>query len=34
MPSMSIEMMTQAVKHAIATTLDTPQDSRAPAFNY
>lgn len=34
MPSMSIEMMTQAVKHAIATTLETSQDSREPAFNY
>lgn len=34
MPSMSVEMMTLAVKRAIATTLATTRDSREPAFNY
>jgi pyrrolidone-carboxylate peptidase len=34
MPSMSIELMTRAVKHAIAVALETTQDSREPAFNY
>jgi pyroglutamyl-peptidase len=34
MPSMSIDMMSQAVKHAIATTMATEGDSREPTFNY
>jgi pyrrolidone-carboxylate peptidase len=34
MPSMSIELMTQAVKQAIAVAIETTRDSREPAFNY
>jgi pyroglutamyl-peptidase len=34
MPSMSVELMTEAVKKAIRTTIETDQDHREPAFNY
>jgi pyroglutamyl-peptidase len=34
MPSMSVELMTAAVKTAIRTTLDVKTDSRDPGFNY
>ena len=34
MPSMSIELMTAAVKHAIATSIAVEQDHRRPGFNY
>jgi pyroglutamyl-peptidase len=34
MPSMSVEMMTAAVRNAIRTTMATEHDHREPAFNY
>ena len=34
MPSMSIDLMTAAVKQAITTTIAVEQDHREPAFNY
>ena len=34
MPSMSIELMTEAVKKAIAPTFAVEKDHREPAFNY
>lgn len=34
MPSMSVELMAQAVKSAISISIRTTQDSRAPVFNY
>jgi pyroglutamyl-peptidase len=34
MPSMSIDLMTVAVKQAIATTIAVEKDHREPAFNY
>lgn len=34
MPSMSIDLMTAAVKTAIATTVSVKHDHREPAFNY
>jgi pyroglutamyl-peptidase len=34
MPSMSVDLMSLAVKQAIATTRETPHDIRRPGFNY
>jgi pyroglutamyl-peptidase len=34
MPSMSIELMTEAVKKAVRTAIEVDQDHREPAFNY
>lgn len=34
MPSMSVEMMSDAVKRAVYTTLHTPNDPLVPTFNY
>lgn len=34
MPSMSVELMTAAVKEAVRTALATETDSRVPTFNY
>lgn len=34
MPSMAIELMTQAVRQALRTALETTEDIRAAAFNY
>jgi pyroglutamyl-peptidase len=34
MPSMAIELMTQAVRQALRTAFETTEDIRAPAFNY
>jgi pyroglutamyl-peptidase len=34
MPSMSVELMTDAVKNAIRTAIAVDQDRREPTFNY